>query len=102
MLPRIEQGDFFMRSTILVTTFLTFAGCATTGGSTDAAPVAQTAPAQTADGQKPVKLICVNEKSTGSNFSERVCRRVDDNNDAQRNATQVQLLQPHAFHTPGG
>lgn len=88
----------------LIATFLLFVACATEG----AAAGGQTAKAELfqaekgPDGQpKKVRLICTNEKSTGSNFSERVCRRVDDG-DKQRAATQVEVLKPRAGLIPNG
>ena len=91
-----------MRSVALVT-FLLFAACATTGESAGTAPVAAASPGKAKAGEeKKVKLICTNEKSVGSNFSERVCRRVDDTED-QRAATQIEVLRPRAFQErPGG
>jgi hypothetical protein len=93
-----------MRSIALVTTFVLFAACATAGQSASPGPVAAApAPGKALAGEpKKVKVICTNEKVVGSNFSERVCRRVDENEDL-RDQTQLEILRPHATQLrPGG
>jgi hypothetical protein len=93
-----------MRSIALVSILLLFAACATAGESASTGPAAAAAaPVKAPAGDpKKVKVICTNEKTVGSNFSERVCRRVDQNDD-QREATQRELLRPRAEQLrPGG
>jgi hypothetical protein len=91
-----------MRSIALVSILLLFAACATAGESASTG-LAAAAPVKAPAGDpKKVKVICTNEKTVGSNFSERVCRRVDQNDD-QREATQRELLRPRAEQLrPGG
>jgi hypothetical protein len=93
-----------MRSIALVTTLLLFAACATAGesGSSGQVAAAQAPGKAPAGDPKKVKVICTNEKVVGSNFSERVCRRVDENDDV-RDQTQLEILRPRAAQLrPGG
>jgi hypothetical protein len=89
-----------MRTFLAVFIVTLFTACATESAN---GPVASATPAKPQGEAKKVKLICTNEKTVGSNFSERVCRRVggDAGDEAQRDATQRDLLRPHAFQKPG-
>ena len=67
--------------------------------STVAAPRA--APAADAKPPAQPKVICVNEAPTGSRISSRRCRPVEEV-ERERQATQVDLLQPRAGPPPKG